>query len=507
MAALVANALVSFLLIRYFLGQLGPKKFGLWVLVGSLFRYRGIFSMGLNTAVNRYVPQYLAQEDLAGVQRVIGTAWWFYCVMAVLCMVATVLLYFFVGSWFALDPELVATAQALVAVVGIGFVVVLPLQLSTAVLAGLQRFDWVNGTVLGALLVRTTLLVVLLECGYGLMTMGLVFAGSEIALRFIQWLAVQRLLNGMRLSGRGADPAFLKEMLGCGINSFLYATGALIMLKASDLLVGISHLGMEGVAQFSIAAAAVLLLTQIVQSFTRAVMPAVSDLHARQDRDNVRAVALWAQKFSLFIILPAMAFLIAMGPSLLTIWVGDRIGDKAVLHSMATVLTLLTIGHGCRLMQHSNYLVLLGCGEHRVFGRLTAWTTVLVGVGSVLALFVWRGGLVALAWANCIPVVLLSGIALPVYFYRKTGIAWKESWLVVWKPAGLASLPALVLLGIWRSLALPVTWWQLLSALAAVSLVTAGGAWVFGLDASERRRLRWLLGLRKVHGSEATVHG
>ena len=72
--ALIVNAVVAFLLIRFFLRHLGQARFGLWVLVGSLFRYRGIFSMGLNTAINRYVPMYLAAGDRSGLRKALRTA-------------------------------------------------------------------------------------------------------------------------------------------------------------------------------------------------------------------------------------------------------------------------------------------------------------------------------------------------------------------------------------------------------------------------------------------------
>jgi hypothetical protein len=153
-------------------------------------------------------------------------------------------------------------------------------------------------------------------------------------------------------------------------------------------------------------------------------------------------------------------------------------------------------------MQHSNYLVLTGCGEHRFFGRLTAWTTLLVVTSSVLAVFVWQGGLVAMAWANCIPLVVLSGVVLPIYFRRKTEIAWKQSWREVWRPAGLASLPSLVVLVVCCYLMSPANWWQLLAVLAVVVIVMAGGAWVFGLSAVERRRFQRVLGIKGVQSSE-----
>lgn len=485
---LIANAVVAFLLIRFFLRHLGQARFGLWVLVGSVFRYRGIFSMGLNTAINRYVPMYLAAGDRPGLRRALSTALCFYCVMAAVCLVATAILYRSIGHWFAIDQALVSQAQTLTALVGVGFAFVIPLQLATAVLSGVQRYDLVNGTILAALAVRTAVLVVMLRSGFGLLSMGAVFAGSEVMVRVIHWILAQQQLPDISLSGRGGDLVFLREMLAYGTNSFLYTTGAIIMLKASDLVIGASPLGMRGVTQFSIAAAAVMLLTQGVQAFTKAVMPAVSDLETRDDQPRLREVTFLAQKYSLLLLIPAVGFFVVLGRRFLTIWVGDQIGDPDVLQAMGSVTVLLAVGHGLRLAQHSNYLVLVGCGNHRIFGQLTAGTAVLVVTLTILALWWGQGGLVAVAWANCLPLVLISGVVLPVYFHRKMKIRWSDTWQQVWKPAFLGTAPSLGVLVLWARLVPPENWFQLLVGITVVALVAVGGGLMLGCAAQERRR-------------------
>jgi O-antigen/teichoic acid export membrane protein len=486
---LIVNAVVAFLLIRFFLTYLGQARFGLWVLIGSLFRYRGIFSMGLNTAINRYVPMYLAAGDGPALKQALRASLRFYLGMAVFCLVVTGILVRMIGHWFSIDDTLVAQAQALTVIVGTGFALVLPLQLGTAVLSGVQRYDLVNGTVLAALALRTALLVVLLRSGWGLLSMGAVFAVSEVSVRLVHWGLARRQLPNLNACGGGAAPSPLREMLAYGANSFLYSTGAVIMIKASDLIIGVSPLGMPGVTQFSIAAAAVMLLTQLVQAFTKAVMPAVSDLRTRDDQPRLREVTFLAQKYSLLVLIPAVGFFILLGRSFLTIWVGDQIGSPRDLHDMGTVLVLLSVGHGLRLAQHSNYLVLVGCGKHRIFGRLTAGTAVLVVVLSVMALWQGGGGLAAVGWANCLPLVLMSGLVLPLYFHRTMHIRWADSWRQVWKPALLGTAPSLAVLALWARFAPPANWFQLLGGLAVVLLTAVGGGLLLGCAAQERQRI------------------
>ena len=142
--ALISNAVVGFFLIRFFLGQLGEARYGVWVLIGSLFRYRGMLSMGLNSAINRHIPVCLARADEPGISRVVSTALFFYSVLAVAVVGLSLLLYVKVDDWFAIEPALVEEAAWLALVVGLCFAVSSPLQLTSAVLSGLQRYDVIS---------------------------------------------------------------------------------------------------------------------------------------------------------------------------------------------------------------------------------------------------------------------------------------------------------------------------------------------------------------------------
>jgi O-antigen/teichoic acid export membrane protein len=490
--ALVSNALVGFFLIRFFLGRLGEQRYGVWVLIGSLFRYGGIFSMGLSSSINRYVPMSLAKEDRLGVQKITSTSLFFFLCMAVLCVFLSILIYYNVDSWFAIEPELITAAATLVLVVGLCFAIAMPLQLFSAVLAGLQRYDIMNSTILFFLLVRTILLVVLLVQGYGLVTMGLIFGISEILVRVSQVFFVKKLLPIPLFSLSNIDFALLKEMISYGMNTFLYAMGAIIIFKASDLVIGI-FIGTSEVTQFAIAAAAVLLLTQLLQAFTRAIMPAVSDLDSRDDRARVKELSFLTQKYSLLLIIPAAFFFVVMGKKFLWVWIGDRFHEPDIINRMAVILAILVVAHSLRLAQHSNFLVLVGRGQHRIFGVLTGLTALICVIASVVSVKVFHWGLIAIAWSNFIPIALISGLLLPVYFNRKMKVSAKEAILSIWWPALLGCLPSLIIISLWNYLAPPDSWLQILSVVVAAAAITLLSSWFLSLMPIERKRFSKIL--------------
>jgi len=463
--------------------------------------------MGLNSSINRYIPMYLAKHNDEGVQRVISTSLFFYLLMAAACILVSFVIYLNIGSWFAIAPELVTVAGTLVLVVGLCFALAMPLQLSSAILAGLQRYDIINVTVLVTLLLRTVLLVVLLLRGYGLLTMGLIFGISEIVIRAFQLFYVKKLLPEVSVAPTAVDFGLLREMATYGTNTFLYTMGAIIIFKASDLVIGV-FLGTSQISQFAIASAGVLLLSQLLQAFTGAIKPAVSDLDARQDDLRVKEISFLTQKYSLLLIIPSACFLIAMGREFLWVWVGEKFDDPSVIDSLALILTILTVGHSMRLSQYSNFLVLVGRGQHKIFGVLTAVTAAVCVLASIISVKVFNWGLVGIAWSNFLPMALTSGLILPIYFNWKMHISLLESLHNVWWPALFGSLPTVAMIILWKYLAAPDSWLEIAGVIVAAAVLTSVSSWFLSMRKVERRRfVHIVIPTRDGISSDATASG
>lgn len=288
-------------------------------------------------------------------------------------------------------------------------------------------------------------------------------------------------------------------MLAYGINTFLYAMGAIIIYKAADIVIGI-FLGTAEVSQFAIATAGVLLLSQFLQAFSRTVKPAVSDLDARDEHRRVREIAFLTQKYCLLLIIPAGCFLVLMGREFLWVWVGEKFQDPAVIDRMGVILAILTVGHCLRLAQHSNFLVLVGRGEHKVFGILTALTAMLCVSASIVSVKVFNLGLLGIAWSNFVPMAITSGIFLPIYFNRRMRISASESIRRVWWPALLGALPAVAMISAWKYLSPPDSWLEIAGVVIAAMILTLASCWFLSLEEIERKRFVHVALRRNISG-------
>ena len=448
--------------------------------------------MGMNSSINRYIPVSLAKGDKDAIQRVLSTSLFFFFVVAVVFILFSLVIYFNIGAWFSIESDMVGTAGFLVLIVGFCFALAMPLQLSSALLSGLQRYDILNLAELLILLLRSALIVILLRNGFGLLTMGYVFGISEIAVRLVQFAFARRLLDRTPITLKSIDFKLLREMLAYGINTFLYTMGALILFKASDVVIAM-YIGTKEVSQFAVAIAGIVLLSQFLRAFTAAIKPAVSDLDARDDHWRVREISFLMQKYSLLLIIPAACFLIVMGKEFLNVWVGKEFKNPAVVDSMAVILAILTVGHCPRLAQHSNFIVLVGKGEHRFFGLFAIAAALLCVVASIVSIKVFNLGLLAVAWSNCLPVALISGVILPIYFNRKMKISIRDSILRSWWPALLGGIPAVIMITCWKYLSPPDSWSEILAVVVTAILLTLMASYFLSCTKSERERFFGIL--------------
>jgi O-antigen/teichoic acid export membrane protein len=489
---LVSGAVITFFLIRFFLARLGEARYGLWVLIGSIFQYRRLLDMGMNSSIDRYIPVGLAKGDEDGIQRVLSTSLFFFSALAIVLALVGLIIYQHIGTWFAVGSDMVGVAGVLVLVVGGSFAIAMPLQLSGALLCGLQRYDLLNLAELVMLVLRTALVIILLRQGYGLLTMGLLFGISEILVRIVEFVWARRLLPNVSITLKKVDFKLLREMLAYGMNTFLYTTAALIICKASDVVIAV-FIGTAEVSQFAVAVAGVLLLSELLRAFTAAIKPAVSDLDARDEHARVREISFLMQKYSLLLIIPAACFLIVMGREFLQVWVGEKFQEPGIVDTMSVMLGILTVGHGLRLAQHSNFVVLVGKGEHRLFGLFTIIMSLLCVLASVVSIKVFNLGLLGIAWSNCLPMALISGVVLPIYFNRKMKISFRDSFVRIWWPALLGCLPSVAMINIWRYLSPPDCWSEILAVVVAAMLLTSTASCLLSFTELERKRFLGML--------------
>jgi O-antigen/teichoic acid export membrane protein len=476
----VIIALIGFFMVPFFVRTLGKDQYGIWILVGSIFAYRNALNMGLNSALNRYIPMFLAKNNIKGIQAVINTSMLYLCFTSAILAVIILIVYKYIDVWFNIAPDFIEPSKIAILIVGFCFVVIMPLQMYSGVLSGLQRYDIVSLATIIPVIIRTVVLILVLSKCNGLLTMGLAFGICEILMRASQVLFALILLPHINISTKCIEFSLLKQMLHYGANTLLYTLGAAIVTKSSDIIIGI-FLNTDDITKYYVTLAGILMLEMFVVALAAAIKPAVSDLDARDDESRIRQIAFCTQKYILILLVPSSFFFLLMGGDFLRVWVG---ADFAELH---IILILLSIGHFLRLAQYSNFLVLVGKGEHRVFGIFAGVMAVCTIILAIIFVKIFDLRLTGIALSNLLPMSIICGLILPIYFNSKMNISFKDSARQAWGPGLAGCLPALVFIGSWKYYHSPDCWLHIAIVVTCAFVLTIVGAWLWSLSSDEKR--------------------
>lgn len=480
LSAAVAGG-IAFLVVPLLLRQLGEAAYGVWVLIGSVFAYSVILHLGLSSAINRHIPVALARGREDDVRRVVSTGTVFFAGVGGLVALATLVLWAGLPRWFNVPAVLVPEAREAVLVAGGLLAVTVVSQTFGAALSGYQRYDLPAMARILMLSVRGIAVWGLVRGDAGVVRVAWIFGLTELGVNLLQVAFGMRLMPARIVAVRWFDQELLRDMLAYGGNTFLYSTGAVIAYKASEAVIG--ALGRtEQVARYSVAAAGVLTLSAVVESMTAAIKPAVSALDAREEQSAIRDLSLVTQRLSLLIILPSTTFLVLMGGAFLRLWTG------LAEHEVAVAMAFVAVGQAFRLAQQSNFLVLVGKGEHRFFGQAVLGVGLSTIFFTALAVGPLGLGVVGAGAASCLSWGVVAGVIIPAHVNARLGISGGERWRAVLLPAALGCAPALALLGAWTVWRPPATWLEVALVVLTTAAVTVLGAWRFALAPRERER-------------------
>jgi hypothetical protein len=141
------------------------------------------------------------------------------------------------------------------------------------------------------------------------------------------------------------------------------------------------------------------------------------------------------------------------------------------------------------LAQYSNFLVLVGKGDHKFFGLITVVTGLLCISASIISVKVFKLGLLGIAWSNCVPMALIFGIVLPVYFNMKMNISMRENIVRIWRPALLGSAPTVIVINLWKYFYSPASWMNIAAVIIFSMAITCISAWCLSMTSRERDRI------------------
>lgn len=322
----------------YIIGQIGVERYGIFALIGVLNGYFGLLDFGMGTSFVKYIAESITKKDQKEINNIINTGFVFYFVFAT-CIVFLAFSVMNPLLVFLKIPASLHDEAFFVFVLGIIiFGVSQALSPFRALQDGLQRLDISNKIEVALSLPMVAGTLFFLEKGYGLP--GLMINNSIVLLlrTFIIFIVGHRLFPELKFNPFLFHRAIFKKLFSFGYKMQVSRFANVVSFQTDKLLITY-FLGIKWVVFYHLGTTIIMHIRQSLLLFVPALIPAVSEIDARNETSFLNNIYLRGSKFLISLSIPILFLLIISASLIIRTWVGEGY-EKAAL-----VIQVLTIGY------------------------------------------------------------------------------------------------------------------------------------------------------------------
>jgi O-antigen/teichoic acid export membrane protein len=367
------EAIVSVGLTVYIIDVIGLESFGLWSLVAVFTGYAALFDFGVSSAFTKYIASFAGESRNREVSAVVSTGVAFYGALGLLMLAV---------GWPLIDL-LLEGAIALMSVISQGaswggegnahfddarflcrgalliFAVTNCMAPFAAMQSGLQRMGITNALSVAASFLKVGATVYFLESGYGvrglLYTNALVLAGFVVA----NIVVAYRIFPDLRCRPSSLRWPIFRTLLAFGWRSQVAKLSNLINFQTDRMIVALVTGGqLELVGLYRIGEDIAAKVRQVPTLVVSALVPAASDLDARNDHERLAQLYVRSTKYVAALTIPLTAFAIATTDLLLSLY-----QVKSELAVSGWVARIILLGYAMNLLPGPGVSIALGKGR------------------------------------------------------------------------------------------------------------------------------------------------
>ncbi len=422
---LVVVAPVPFLLTPFLLRHLGTQGFGAWAVFLSINSLTSLADVGVMGTLTKHVSEHYTLGDYATLNKVVNAGILIF-LAAALIGVSTVNLAagFLISTFFRSVQVPHAQLPFVIHLLTISIALNLLTYPFSSVISGLQRLDIVN--LFWALNAIITAAGVAIFVSLGLGIEGLVYAIviTSIVLFVLSVGTARHLLPQLRVRPFSVHWRDIKELSAFSTQIYVVQMATAVYIHAEKLL--LAHFaGLTPAGWYDIANDLATKIRNFPALLITPLMPAASELDARQDNVRARELYYRAHKYLAFVGTGIFLVVALLAYRFVELWLGPGFTGTA---RALIVLTGVQIGN---LVASPALLMLIGKGILRPAVRfaLVGMIGTLIVSTALIALFGFTGALYGTSIS-----VLGAAAYLVFLFHRETGFAKRTLLKIYAKP-------------------------------------------------------------------------
>ena len=394
---------VTLLLTPYILSHLNVGDFGTWILLSVFISSFNLLDLGLGASFVKYISEYYTYGDYTRINRVLFSGLLFYGAFGVVLVAVGLALE---KPLFGLFHITAASEVYLIVLISCAIANVAAMFLS--VFKGIQRMDKSNSIEIKLSFINALGTIVFLEAGWSMFGLAVNALINVCCALFLTWWMIRRTVPKISL-GWHFDGKLLKEMFAYGTKMQVSRLGGLICFGGVDKLIISRFLGIASVSFYEVSSRLTSFMRAVPLVMISALIPATSELDARNDRAKILQTYMLASKYVAMITAAMVAFLVLEARSVLTLWLGKGFENSVIL------IQVLAIGYGVNVLGGAASQTGAGVGRPEFDMRSTLLLVVLNPILSIL--LVQKFGAAGAAAGTSLALTIAAAYLL-VIFHR-----------------------------------------------------------------------------------------
>src|SRR5262249_53014913 len=224
----------------------------------------------------------------------------------------------------------------------IGFSILNISNVFLSALRGIQRMDQSNAVEIGMSVPSVLGTVVLLRAGWGMFGMAANGVIAPALTACVAWWTLKRALPQASLVGR-FDSGVIRDMCGYGVKMQISRFGGMVSFQVDKLIISRFY-GPASVSFYEVGSRLTSAMRAIPLVMMSALIPATSELDARNDREKILRAYVLASKYVSMLSVALISLTVLEAASLVHFWLGPGFEQSVIL------IQVLAIGYGANVM-------------------------------------------------------------------------------------------------------------------------------------------------------------
>lgn len=428
----------------YLVTELSEKWYGLWLLVASITGFFALLTLGLSSAVQRFLSYEISSNSINEYKETISSSLFVFTVIGILAILLSIGIVFFT-EYFVNEEELKSIFSLLIFVVGFNFAMRFFSTPFNAALTAEFYFSWVSCLEIFGFFIKSILTFYFVEEGYGVLGVGYaLLIGEMFANISISFLAIFKLKN-FRFSFSSISKKKIIGLYSYGVNAFLATLGVMLRFPLGNIVIS-SFIGLSAVTVYSIPVRLLGYADAFINTTLGVLQPYFTRLYAKGELALLRKQFFLSNTLSLGVGGMLAGGLFVFGTGFIDLWVTEYPQTQLLIYILPFTLLF-------DICQKPSVMVLYALNKHRYYAYLNiAEAIVNICIAFVLIQII---GLIGVALAVVIPMLFTKVWLLPRYVCKKLSVSSCRYYLLLVKAYSFV----LIYSAIWTFIPVQIKGW------------------------------------------------